>query len=248
MFRVTLQDVGLIKDSLEAISSLITEGSFKIDQDGLRLTAMDPASVAMIDFRLLPSAFLDFSSPEEQNISLNIGNFVEVLKRARANDQISLELTENKLKITMTGDFKRSFTVPLIDTPPSSQKVPELEFNGKIVVATSAMREGIKDAMMVSDCVIFEAEAEKFSIKSFGDTSETNMEITKDSVSLKELEVKSEIKSKYSIDYLDKLLKGAKVAENVKIQFSTDYPMRMDCTAVDKLQISFILAPRVDTE
>lgn len=248
MFRATLQDIGVIKDSLESIASLITEGTFKLNSEGIRLTAMDPASVAMVDFRILPSAFLDFSAAEEEAITINVGNFVEILKRARANDQISLELADNKLKITMKGDFKRNFSLPIIDTPPGSQKVPDLEFNGKIILATSAFREGIKDASMVSDCVILGADPTTFTINSLGDTSETRMELKKDAISLEELEVNSEIKSKYSIDYLEKMLKGAKIADSIKLQFSTDYPLRFDCIAVDKLQLSFILAPRVDTD
>lgn len=248
LFRATLQDTSVIKDSLDSIASLITEGTFKINQEGIRLTAMDPASVAMVDFKILPTAFLDFSAQEEQNITVSISNFVEIIKRARANDQVSFELDNNRLKITMKGDFKRNFSLPLIDTPPGSQKVPELDFKGKVILSTSAFRDGIKDAAMVSDCVILEAEPNSFRIKSFGDTSETNMELTKDSPSLNELEVNSEIKAKYSIDYLDKILKGAKVSDNIKLQYATDYPMRVDCTAVDKLQLSFVLAPRVDTD
>lgn len=248
MFRATLQDVGLIKDSLESIASLITEGSFKIDKDGIHLTAMDPASVAMVDFLILPSAFLDFSAQEIYFATININNLVDILKRARANDQITLELTENKLKITMQGDFKRNFSIPLIDTPPGSQNVPELDFKARVELVGNALRDGIKDASMVSDCVILEAKPASFTIKSFGDTSETNMILTKDSASLVALETSGDEKAKYSIDYLDKMLKGSKVADRVVIKYGTDYPMKMDCTAIDKLKLSFILAPRVDTD
>ena len=64
----------------------------------------------------------------------------------------------------------------------------------KILMATSALKEGIKDASMVSDCVIFEADPTTFSINSLGDTSETRMELKKDAVSLEELDVNAEIK------------------------------------------------------
>jgi proliferating cell nuclear antigen len=248
MFRATLQDVSLLRDSLDSIASLITEGSFAIDGEGIKLTAMDPASVAMVSLRILPTTFLDFSSQENQVVTLNIPNIVEILKRARANDQVTLELTENKLKITMQGDFKRNFSVPILETPHSHHKIPELDFKGRVVLNSNAMRDGIKDAAMVSDCVILQAEPTKFSIKSFGDISETNMELTKDATSLISLEVGSLIKAKYSIDYLDKMLKGSRVADQITLMFSTDYPMRIDCTAIDKLQLSFILAPRVDTD
>ena len=248
MFKATLQDVSVLKDSLDAISSLITEATFKIDKNGMNLIAMDPASVAMVIFKILPSVFLEYESPQDSEMTINLPNFVSILKRARANDKITLELGENKLKIKMIGDFKRNFSLPLIELPHNVQKVPELKFKSGVELFANVLKDGIKDASMVSDCVVFEAKPESFIIKSFGDLSETQLELAKDSPSLLSLETDGEQKAKYSIDYLDKILKGIKPTDKVKLNFSTDYPVRIDCNKVDKYQLSFILAPRVDTD
>jgi proliferating cell nuclear antigen len=248
MFKATLQDVSMLKDSLDAISSLITEATFKIEKNGMNLIAMDPASVAMVIFKILPSVFLEYECPQDSEMTINLPNFVSILKRARANDKITLELSENKLNIKMVGDFKRSFSLPLIDVPHGSQKVPELSFKAKVEFIAGVLKDGIKDASMVSDCVMFEAKENSFVIKSFGDLSETKLELTKESPSLISLEVSGEQKAKYSIDYLDKIMKGIKPTDKIILSFSTDYPMRLDCNKVDKYQLSYILAPRVDTE
>lgn len=254
MFKATLQDVSLVRDNLDAVSSMITEGTFEISKDGLKLVAMDSASVAMVILKILPSAFLDFHCKEESKMTISITNFVTILKRARANDQIVLELDENRLKITMKGDFTRTFIVPLIDSAGTVQKVPELSFKSKIVLSASALKDGIKDAQMVSDCVIFETNPLAFIIRSSGDMNETKMELTKDSPSMNSMnltegmEAGKLLKSKYAIDYIDKMLKGTKSMDNITLQFSNDYPMKLDHTVIDKLQLSFILAPRVDTD
>jgi proliferating cell nuclear antigen len=254
MFKATLQDVSLLRDNLDAVSSMITEGTFEISKGGLKLVAMDSASVAMVILQILPSAFLDYHCKEDSKMTISISNLVTIMKRARANDSIMLELDENRLKITMKGDFTRTFIVPLIDSVGTVQKVPELNFRGKVVISASALKDGIKDAQMISDCVIFETSPLSFVIKSSGDTSETRMELTKDSPSLNSLnlsegiEAGKTLRAKYSIDYIDKMLKGTKSADNVILQFSNDYPMKLDHTVVDKLQLSFILAPRVDTD
>ena len=248
MFKSKIQDITTIKDSLEAISSLLTEGSFKVSKEGIELIAMDPASVSMVIFKLLPSAFLDYECEKDDIMTLNITNLVSVLKRARANDRIAFELTENKLKIKMVGDFKREFSLPLIDTPPQSQKIPELSFNNNIELFANVLQDGIKDASMVSDCVVFEANEEKFSVKSFGDTSQTKLELEKNSPSMISMQSTKDSLSKYSIDYLDKILKAAKSSDKIKLSFSTDYPVKIECNKIDKYQLNFILAPRVDTE
>ncbi len=248
MFEALIQDVSVIKDSLDAISSLITEGTFSISKDGLELKAMDPASVAMVIFKILPSAFLEYSCEKDENATINLVNFVAILKRARANDRIKLELSESKLNIRMVGDFKRSFSLPLIDLAQNQQKIPDLTFKSKVELFSNVLKDGIKDASMVSDCVMFEAKPESFTIKSFGELSETQLELTKDSPSMISIESDGEQKAKYSIDYFEKMLKGTKSSDKIKISFSTDYPVRIDCNKIDKYQLSFILAPRVDTD
>jgi proliferating cell nuclear antigen len=248
MFKAVIQDTSILRDSLDAISGIVTEGSFEISKEGITLHAMDPASVAMISFKILPTAFLEYDCKENSTITINIPNFVNVIKRSKANDQLTISLGENKLKMVMQGDTRRTFALPLLENPGNKQKVPELSFKGKIELSASSFNDGIKDASMVSDCIVLEANSGTFTIKSFGDISETKMELAKDSPSLISLDVISDIKSKYSIDYLERMMKGAKIADTVTVRFGTDYPMKLDCTALDKLQLSFILAPRVDTD
>jgi len=253
MFKAVLQDVSLLRDSLDAISSIITEGTFEVSKDGLKLVAMDPASVAMVICKILPSAFVDFDAKESFNMTMNISNFVGIIKRAKVNDKVTLESDGSKLKVYMDGDFKRHFTVPLVDMVSTNQKIPELSFKSKVIISSDVLRDGIKDAQMVSDCVIFETTPQTFVIKAQGDMSETKMELTSNSPSLLGIHISPDavnrnIQSKYAIEYLEKMLKGIKVADDISLQFSNDYPLRIDYTAIDKLQLSFILAPRVDTD
>jgi len=50
LFRIKIADAKLWKNLIGAISTLIDEGSFNADRDGIKLRAMDPSHVAMIDF------------------------------------------------------------------------------------------------------------------------------------------------------------------------------------------------------
>ena len=76
---------------------------------------MDPANVAMVVFRLLSSAFVEYQVKEESTIAINLNNFKQVLRRIKANDNLTLEVMENKLKITLAGDNVRTFFLPLLD-------------------------------------------------------------------------------------------------------------------------------------
>ena len=50
------------------------------------------------------------------------------------------------------------------------------------------------------------------------------------------------------LEYLKKIIKGGKLSPNVSLEFSKDYPLKVQYDVKDKLQLGFVLAPRVSTE
>jgi hypothetical protein len=44
------------------------------------------------------------------------------------------------------------------------------------------------------------------------------------------------------------MINGSKLSDEVLIQFSKDYPLRLEYKTVDKVMLSFILAPRVEND
>ena len=250
MFKAELENSSLLKDSIDSISSLITDATFTISPDGMSLVAMDPASVAMVIFNLLSSSFSEFKVDKEQKITLNVDQFRSILQRASSNDKLILSLDDEKhvLNVSMFGASTRNFNLPLLEDNESSAKVPPLEFSAKIVLDANALKEGVKDASVVSDCVTFETNSEKFVLNAGSETSTSHLEIAKGSPSLFSMEVKETSRAKYSLEYLDKIVKAAKIADKLTIEYSSDYPMKLEFKAIDKVSLSFILAPRVETE
>ena len=95
MFKAVMADSSLFRDSISTIGELIDEGIFKVDKNGLSLIAADRAMVAVIDFKLPATIFDKFEVDKEQNIAVNITNFVSVLKRVVPNEKLELELKDH---------------------------------------------------------------------------------------------------------------------------------------------------------
>src|SRR3989338_2676779 len=130
--RLTLAEPSYLKESISIISDLVNEARFKITPDAIELVAMDPANVAMVIFKLLSSAFTEYDVKDEQEVAINLGNLKQILRRAGANDMLTLELEENKLKIQLKGQSVRTFSLPLIEIEEKEQKVPDLKFPATI--------------------------------------------------------------------------------------------------------------------
>jgi proliferating cell nuclear antigen len=242
--KLVLAETKLIKEPITIISDLVNEAKFKIKKDSVEMIAMDPANVAMVIFRLLSSSFVEYSVKEETTISINLNSFKQVLRRVKASDNLSLEVAENKLKIMLAGSTVRTFFLPLIDLDEKEQKIPDLKFKTTVMCPSGTLNDAIEDVEIVAESVSFQAEDKKFTVAASGDQSKAMVEIKADeSVSIKTDE---KVKAKYSIEYLKKMIQASKISSVVSISFNKDYPLRLEYKEVDKLQMVFILAPRIE--
>lgn len=247
--KLTLADGKYLKDSISIISDLVTEGRFKITSNGMELVAMDPANVAMVIFKLLSSTFTEYQVEKDVEMAMNLSNLKQVLRRAKQSDTLTLQLdSENKLKVILKGNTTRTFSLPIIELEEKDQKVPSLEFPITINTSGSFLSDAIDDVDIVAESVSFIADDKSFTIEAEGDLSKAKIEAKQSD----DLQISSKssdkIKAKYSIEYLKKMVGGSKISDKVVIHFKKDYPLKLDYIEVDKVMLSFILAPRVEND
>ena len=230
--KLTLAESRFLKDPINIISELVNEVTLKIKGDNVELVAMDPANVAMVKFNLLSSAFVEYSVEKPIDISVNLDNLKHILRRAKSSDVLSLELNGNKLKIEFSGDSKRTFNLALLDLDDQGHKEPDLKFTGKVEMSSSILDEAIEDMGVVSDAVLIGLEKENISA-----SEDINIKLDGEKIS-----------SKYSIEYLRKMMKGAKLTDSAHIYLGNDYPLKIEYKVRDKMSLQFILAPRVKND
>ena len=248
--KLTLSDSKLLTDSISIISELVNEAVFKVDKEKIELIAMDPANVAMVFFKLLSSAFEEYSVAENTEIAVSLESLKQVLRRAKPTDVLTLELDKekNKLKLTLKGDSKRSFSISLIDLKEANRRVPSLEFPLKINTTSSIFDEAIEDMSVVAESLSLIGSKESLILEAESSLNHAKVEIQNDKDTIIETKSNDSIKSRYSIEYLKKIIKGGKLSPNVSLEFSKDYPLKIQYDVKDKLQLGFVLAPRVSTE
>lgn len=246
--KLTLAESRLLKDPISIMAELVNEVSLKFDQDKLEVIAMDPANVAMVIFRLLSSACIEYSIDEPVTLGINLESFRQILKRAKPADIITLALEENKLRIELSGESTRVFHISLLNLEKQQHKIPELNFPATIEASSAVLNDAIEDMDIVADAVLFTAESNKFSIEAAGNTSKAKIELPKNDELKIQMAKEGKLKSKYSIEYLKKMMKASKLTPTSLLSFSQDYPLKLQYKILDKLDLEFILAPRVQND
>jgi len=247
--KLTLAEPRLLIDSVSIISELVNDVRFKIDKNAIELISMDPANVALVMFKLLSSAFTEYQIEKPVEIAVNLESFKGILKRVRPADVLSMELDseKNRLRIKLKSDSTKTFNLALIDIEEKEQKIPELNFPVKIEMNSAALDDAVYDMDVIAESIALVAQKGKFVVEAESNMNDARVEIPEDGET-KITGAKTEVKAKYSIEYMKKIIKGGKLAPRVSLQFNKDYPLRVDYLVKDKLSFSVVLAPRVSND
>ena len=147
----------------------------------------------------------------------------------------------------MKSNTTRSFSIPTLDLNEKDQKVPDLKFPVTVNMNSKMLQEAIEDVAVVAESVTFLGEKDQLSVKAEGDLSKAFIEIKNDDDTTITAD-DDKHKSKYSLEYLKKMIAGGKISDKVNLHFKSDYPLKLEYVVTDRLMLSFILAPRVDND
>jgi proliferating cell nuclear antigen PCNA len=250
LFKAVTKDPKLLRDSIDTISQLIDDGLFKLKKDGIELSAADRATVSFVDFKLNSTAFDEYECDEAKSIGLNLLNLLTVLKRANINDKLTLNLDEkeNKLEVILEGDSKRKFAIPLLELKKEEiPQVDKLEFTADAEVRADVIEQGINDADIVADSIIIELDENNLRMFASGNSSKSELKLFKGTDVMTKLNAKEPVSSRYSIEYLKKMIKGSRITDKVKIMLGKDFPLKMSFEGKDA-SLNIVLAPRVSEE
>jgi len=251
MFKLKVADAKLLRDMTTAISILVDEATFKMDAEGLKLRAMDPSRVAMVDFEWPKTVFEEYTCTEPTKMCINVSELLKLLRRTGRDEAVELSLDEKtaRLQIRITGRYTRNFTMPTLEASEEEVPTPKITFNVRAKTTTEGLRQAIEDAQLVSDHVRIEADTEKLVLNAAGDLMGATIELKKGSDALLELDAKASSKATFSLSYLSEIIKAASTTSEIAtLEFSTDMPIRLDFQQPKEGRLTFYLAPRIETE
>ncbi len=251
MFKVKMSDAKLLRDMITAISTLVDEATFNLTPEGIKLRAMDPSRVAMIDFEWPKTVFEEYVSDVPSKMCINITELLKLLRRASKEESVELSLDEKtgRLNVGIKGKYERTFNMPTLEATEEEVPTPKITFNVRAKATAEGLNQAIQDVQLVSDHVRIEMDNEKMTMRATGDLMGATVELKKGSDALLELEAKEPSKATFSLSYLSEIIKTAAATSDVAtLEFSTDMPVRIDFQQPKEGKLTFYLAPRIEVE
>jgi proliferating cell nuclear antigen len=237
-----LESPKIFSDIVAIISELVNDVRIKVTKEGMSVTAVDPANVAMVHFKLPADLFSTFDIEKDEILGISLENLRAVLRRCGLGSSLTMQRIDNQFQLTIQDKIKRDFMLALIDIEGDDKEMPSWEFKSVIKMDSGAFVEVVEDCLIVSDACTFRAEPNKFIVEASGLNS------ARAEFSSEDVQIHSDFSTaRFSLEYLNKFVKGAKISSNVSINFSDNHPMRIDFST-GNVMLSFVLAPRIEQE
>jgi len=246
LFEVEVSRIDPFRSLVKALSVIVEEGTFIMNEAQIKLLAMDPSHVAMVDFEL-PSSFFDtYKCEGEPKLSINIKEFLRFLDRVDRDEQVKIVLNEPRARLVINckrGGHSRRFEMPILEPLEEEVPQPKIFFKGRARLTTDALRMAIRDANLVSEHVKVEMEEGFLKISAEGDMGSSFSEWAHDSDDILELKVDESSSATFTLSYLQDIANAAGAnSEVVALELSTDMPIKMDFE-IPQGRLVYYLAP-----
>jgi proliferating cell nuclear antigen PCNA len=243
MFRASLNDAKNLKYIIESISELVDEAVFFLKGDVLSMEACDPSLVCKVELDLYSSFFNEYHTSEEKTLGLSMNALRKVSRRIHLGDGMEMELNGGTMDFTLRSTIERQFQCMLLEAQEEVLPTIDVEYPVFIEMDVSVFKEGVRDAAIVANSVLFEVNPEEMIISAEGDTERARIRIFKNSESVRRFEVEKSCSSRFNLGYLLSFLHSSYVSDRVHIHMGDkNLPLRIDFP-VEGMRLTFYLAP-----
>lgn len=237
----------VLTDVFDIVRTLVDECLLRVTSEGLRITAVDPATVAMVDVELDADAFESYAAADG-TVGVDLTRLGDALDLADGDQLVHLFRRPERGTLRLViGGFE--YTIALLDPavirdPPSLE---DLEYESEATVGTTSrtLAEAVRAAETLSDHIELGVTAADpaFYATATGDTDE--MELTVPATDLRDLTPES-VRSLFSLDYLTAMVRGLPRDRDVRLRLGESAPLELRFDIADgDGAVRYVVSPRI---
>lgn len=248
--------------------------NLQFDGKGLYIQGMDNSHVSIFELSIPAEWFDKYVAPTAPaTIGLNAVIFSKILASREKTQEMKIlynpAADDDRLRIFMGNfaahavaaadgaasvasshttppPFDRTFEMPLVDIETDLLSIPEIEYEAEITICSAKMAAVVQQLKMFNETMTIVCTEDKISLNSSDNTSASmTVEIKIDEVSEYSIDEGKEIKLSYSLNYMNNICKFHKIAREVQICLTGEYPMKMIYDIGGGANMKFFLAPKM---
>ena len=221
-FRMHLKTIqaSALKTSFEVLKDVLNDVNVNFTTEGVNITALDNAKVALINMNLKAERFEEYECDQPVTAGVNISNFFKILKIITSNDVLSIDITNKEyMKILIENDAKNSksaFELKLLWINDDILEIPKIEPTCTTIIPSVDFQRICRDMGNIGTYVSIHRKKSILNISCEGDFANQTT-----SIDTEQNDFDDYIGNKYSLKFINLFTKATNMCSNMKIQQTT---------------------------
>jgi len=233
--------------ALDAVGAIVDECVLAVDETGVSVEAMDPATVAMVSLDLDADAFDAFDVDTDRRLGVPLERLRDVVGIADAGQPVELAFdASTRLLHVQVGEL--AYTLALVDpdairSPPDRVDLAD-QYEGGATLGGAGVARAVDAADMVADHLALGAAADHLYVRADGDTDSVEIEFPADDCEA--LDAPESAESLFSLQYLDSVTGATPSDRPVDLRFGDEAPIEVAFDVADGAgRVAFVVSPRM---
>ncbi len=246
-FKFKTVQTNAVRVLFESLKNILSDVNFKADSTGLKLTAVDGTTTAIVNLFLHGNKFEEYICEDSINIGLNLASVFKILKGIKNTDTISftiLKSDSNNMVITSQNSDKRAVIrskIKLLDMDEKIYNIPDINFDSYITMPSSDFQTYISDLSNISSTIEIKTSPDNMTMTAKGDFAEQSVTINE--TNDKKSDTSNENRGLYNIKYIQLFTKSTNLCGTVEIYLKTNYPLTILYNVANLGILKYCLAP-----
>jgi len=265
MFECTLAQGILFRKIVQALSDVVEQGNFNIDdEEGICFQGMDSSHVSLVALRLTKEAFNEFRCDHDVALGIQFASLNKVLKCMGNKDSLQISCQDNTdeasfIFVSEKGDQISNFNLKLMDIDAEQLGIPETEYKAIISMPSTEFQRICRDLSAIGDTVTISATKEGVKFGVNGDIGKGEMLIKSsmegnvdedddmdgDNIRVR---VAEPVVQQFSIKFLNNFTKATSLSNHVKISMGPEVPLEVSYEVEKVGYLRYYLAPKIDDD
>ena len=176
---------------------------------------------------------------EPNFVGIDLVELNKIVSRAQTGERLRMDLSDSEIHLQLIGGFEKSFRLPLIEASDEEINFPKHKYDCTVQVNARVFKEALKDASIFGSAVVLRVKGGQLFIEAKGSHGNLSS-VSKDSKLIK-VTAQGEVTAKFSLNFLQNIVKDADSDEKILLELKSDSPMKISYK-VDNTEIRFFLA------
>jgi|YelNatPaOPRAMG01_1025707.scaffolds.fasta_scaffold01618_6 proliferating cell nuclear antigen len=226
---------------LEAVGEVADEVLMRLTAEGLKIKALDPARISLMELEIPSSAFTSYSlESSELNVGVNLSSLLKMLPKPKKSEVVKFSANEMFYYMTIEGAVPKSFKFRSIEV--AAEEIPELslEFTVKAVLLTKGLKQAFSTLKGSGTIEVEVPDADHMVLKGGG----ASVKLSRVSGSIIDMEFKESARSTYEESYLVKVGPLLGLTDSLEFSFKSSSPLSMIFRIPGDAVVRYVLAPQ----